>query len=96
METKNQSLLPTTIESAVRLLVGMVPESEQAKIATLPETGLAELHFDLGQWLRNNLGLWEVDSVLLKATGQSNADDACGVIIHAFWQKLQDGRPRFH
>lgn len=94
--TENRSSFPTTVEESIRLLASLVPEDEQVKIAALPETGLVELHFGLGKWVRNNLGLWDADSDLLKATGQSNADDASGVIIHAFWQKLQDGRPRFH
>ena len=48
------------------------------------------------QWVRNNLGLWEANSMLFQATGKSNADDASGVIIRAFWQALRDDLPKVH
>lgn len=49
---------PTTVEATVRLLLGLVPEDEQAKIVLMTEDDLMMLHFGLGQWIRNHLGLW--------------------------------------
>ncbi len=54
---------PVTVEEAVRLLGSLVPDEEQVKIVALPETSLVDLHFGLGKWVRNNLGLWNEDSV---------------------------------
>lgn len=88
--------LPTTVDEAVRLLQGLVPECEQAKIAALTQDELLALHFGLGQWVRNNLGLWGSNSPLLAATGKDNADDASAVIIRAFWQALRDDLPKLH
>lgn len=87
---------PATIESAVRLLQGLVPEDEQQKIRSMTEQDLAGLHFGLGQWIRNHLGLWGDNQALLHATGELNADDASGVIVRAFWLKLRDDLPRVH
>lgn len=88
--------LPTSVDAAVRVLQGMIPEDEQAKIAALPEAELTMLHFGLGQWIRNNFGLWQGNPQLLAATGERHADDASGVIIRAFWQRLRDDLPKWH
>lgn len=84
------------MDEAVRLLTGLVIENVQARIAALQETDLVYLHFGLGKWVRNNLGLWDADSDLLKTTGQTNADDASDLIVRAFWTKLKDELPKVH
>lgn len=94
--TDHQDTFPTTVEAAVRLLQGLVPENEQVKLAAMAEDELMTLHFGLGQWVRNHLGLWGANPVLLAATGENNADDASGVIIRAFWQVLRDDLPKVH
>ena len=92
----DQGAFPATVEAAVRLLQGLVPEVEQARIAMMLDDELTALHFGLGQWVRNHLGLWGDNPALLKATGEPNADDASVVIIRAFWQALQDDVPKVH
>ena len=92
----DQGVFPATVEAAVRLLQALVPGNEQAKIAAMKEDELSALHFGLGHWVRNNLGLWGGNSMLLQATGESNADDASGVIIRAYWQALNDDLPKVH
>ncbi len=94
----DESSLPETIEQAVRLLKSLIEKSEQDKIAAVPESDLVMLHMELGQWIRNTMGLWQGNIRLLAAaTGQQDPDDASGVIIQAFWQVLQDEeRPKVH
>ncbi|MDD2882631.1 MAG: hypothetical protein PHQ58_19595 [Rhodoferax sp.] len=92
--TDHQDAFPTSVEAAVRLLQGAVPESEQSKLVAMLEGDLMTLHFGLGQWVQNHLGLWGVNPALLAATGESNADDASIVIICAFWQRLQEETAR--
>ena len=87
---------PRTVEAAVRLLQGLVPEDEQQKIRSMSEQDLAILDFGLGQWIRNHLGLWGDNAALLRSTGEPHADDASGVIVRAFWLKLRDDLPRLH
>ncbi len=94
--TEDEHDFPKTIQEAVRLLQRLVPEPEQAKIAAMSEDELINQHFGLGMWIRNNLGLWEPDSVLVRATGQIEPDDASTVIIRAFWQRLRDDLPKVH
>ncbi len=68
----------------------------QDKIAAMLESDLVMLHMGLGQWIRNTMGLWQGNIRLLAATGERDPDDASGVIIQAFWQGLQDERPKVH
>jgi hypothetical protein len=94
--TDKHETFPITVEAAVRLLQGLVPENEQSKIAAMAQDELISLHFGLGQWVRNHLGLWGANPGLLAATGKANADDASDVITHAFWQALRDNLPKVH
>jgi hypothetical protein len=57
---------------------------------------LTTLHFGLGQWVRNHLGLWGDNAALLQATGEPDADGASGMIVCAFWLALRDGLPKVH
>jgi hypothetical protein len=93
---KNADNLPATVQEAVRLLQGLVPEDEKSRIAVMKHEDLTSLHFGLGQWIRNSLGLWQEDSALLAATGEADADDASAAIIQAFWLALREDRPRLH
>ncbi len=90
----DESSLPETIEQALRLLKSLIEKGEQDKIATMLESDLVMLHRGLGQWIRNNMGLWQGNDRLLAATGERDPDDASGVIIQAFWQVLQDERSK--
>ena len=83
---KQRTELPKTVDCAVRLMMELVPEGEQTRIAYMREEDLPGLHMSLGQWVRNNLGLWGENTALLAATGESNADDASAVLLReAFW-----------
>ena len=88
--------LPTTVDAAVRILRALVPVEEQAKITLLTEDQLLTLHFGLGQWVRNYFGLWGSNPELLKATSETDADDASGVILHKLWLALRDDLPKLH
>ena len=87
---------PTTIDAAVRALLGLVSAEDPAKITQMSEGNLIDLHFGLGQWIRNNFGLWEGNPDLMQATGERDPDDASGLILKALWQQLQDDLPKIH
>jgi len=87
---------PTTVDAAVRLLLGMVEESEQAKIAAMDSDEIYTLHFGLGMWIRNHMGFYAGNDQLLKDTGESEPDDASMVILRAFRDRLRADLPRIH
>jgi hypothetical protein len=57
---------------------------------------LWSLHFGLGHWTRNHLDLWGDNKDLLDATGETDADDASGVGVLAFWTQLRSKVPKCH
>jgi hypothetical protein len=86
----------TTVEAAVERLLELMPDADKTNIAAMAEGDLVTLHFGLGQWIRNNFGLWRDNPELLLATGKTDADEASGVIVRAFWQRLRDELPKVH
>ena len=97
MTTKS---LPTTIDEAVGVILVMLEDKYLSEITQMPFEHLFNLHFGLGQWIRNNLGLWQTDSALMKAiqvqTPSIHPDDASTVIIEALWHRLQETKPKVH
>lgn len=87
---------PTTIDAAVRVLLDLVAAEELAKITQMSEGDLMHLHFGLGQWIRNNFGLWKGNQDLMQATGALDPDDASSEIIKALWLQLNDDLPKLH
>ncbi len=85
-----------TVDAAVRLLQSLVPTAEQERIRAMAESDLWSLHYSLGQWTRNHMGLWGANKALLDATGQISADDASGVVVRAFWERLRSAQPTLH
>ena len=61
------------------------------------EEWMSETHHALGQWLRNNWGLWALgDSEIVNwfgAIGIKHADDMSGIILKMLWRDL-NGQPR--
>ena len=87
---------PTTVDEAVRVLHRLLPEDEQRKIAEMAEDDLILMHFGLGAWIRNNLGLWQGNTALQAATGESDADGASSAILMALWLSLRPTPPKLH
>ena len=97
MTTKS---LPTTLDEAVGVILAMLDDKDLSEIAQMPFDDLIDLHFGLGMWIRNNLGLWKADSALMKAiqaqTPGISPDDASMIIIKALWHRLQETKPKVH
>ncbi|WP_353847442.1 DUF6794 domain-containing protein [Accumulibacter sp.] len=64
--------------------------------AAIAESGLIGLHFGLGAWIPNNLGLWKGNRALLEAKGEAQADDASMVIVAAVWRRERGMAPKVH
>jgi len=80
-------------------------ENEKKKVRSIPETKLQKLHFGLGMYVRNELGLHEGNEVLIKACAISehgdfeslfflnDADSASHVILEEIWNRLNTITP---
>lgn len=83
-----------TLDEAIEYLLAALPEKDLERIASM-EKGefLAEAHFGLGMWIRNNLGLW-AGGPLAKDLEENHmcfmADDMSHVILKALWERLQN------
>ena len=84
---------PKSIKEAVGLLSSELSEKDKQAIRNIPEQELFLLHLNLGNYIRNEFGLWGNNEELLKAccpdNSLRNADDASMVIIRALWWALQ-------
>ena len=80
---------PKTVSEAVDILMHIMPEEELHKIKSSSEENLLFAHLGLGQFIRNNFGLWDENYELMHDCGVSNEDDASNVIVKALWNKLR-------
>ncbi|HPL68528.1 MAG TPA: hypothetical protein PLG94_18470 [Smithellaceae bacterium] len=80
---------PETIDEAVGVVIAALSDDERASIAALAQAELIGLHFGLGAWIRNNLGLWKGNDALMQAFRERDPeihpDDVSMVIVEAVW-----------
>lgn len=86
--------LPRTVEEAVDFLKSNLPVKDKTMIARMPENELVYLHNILGQYVRNNFGLWAENRSLIescRAMSRKNlSEDECSAfILKELWAKLQ-------
>lgn len=92
----NQKQFPATIDEAVGVVIATLSDDDKTTIAAMAEADLIGLHFGLGTWIRNNLGLWSENGPLLESAGALDPDDASQVIIEALWRRLREDVPKVH
>ena len=83
---------PKSIDEAVELLLTDLSERGRLAIRNMAEEELSSVHLSLGNYIRNEFGLWGDNEELLKACcpdgAPRNADGASAVIMRALWRKL--------
>ena len=95
MNEKSKAL-PKTVEQAVDILLSELSLKEKAAIANMQKNNLADLHFSLGRFIRNEFNPLAdneelMDSCrLLLGKQDLHPDDASSVIIESLWKNLQD------
>ena len=89
-----------TLDEAVGVAIAALSDEEKARMVAMAQSELIGLHFGLGMWIRNHLGLWKGNDELMLAIGQGNEsiapDDASMVIIEAVWERLREMLPKVH
>jgi hypothetical protein len=91
--SEKQKKLPKTMDEAIEMLLSTLSEKELQDIKNTPENELYILHFTLGGYIRNKLGLWGKNRELARSI--SNLDfliDPDGIsmtIIEELWKRLQ-------
>lgn len=79
---------PRTVSEAVGWLEAVLPEAELERIAAMAEDDLTGLHFEVGAYLRNRLGLWAGNNELKADAGAWHAVDVSMVVVKALWAQL--------
>ncbi len=74
------------MDEAVYVLELLIEDKEKEHIRNTSEDDLINLHFGLGQYIRNNFGLWHDNLELLESCGSiaMHSDDASMVIVRVF------------
>jgi hypothetical protein len=85
---------PRTVEEAVEYLISNLPLKDKTMIAKMPEDELHYLHNTLGQYIRNNFGLWAenrslMQSCCLRSSESLSKDECSAFIIKELWKRLQ-------
>ena len=95
-----QKQWPVTIEESADVVIAALTETEAAKISGMSESELINLHFGVGMWIRNNLGLWQGNDALIQALRERepgiHPDEASMLIIEQVWRRLREMAPKMH
>jgi len=87
---------PSTVEQAVERLATELSLKDKSTIANMAETELSTLHLNLGEYIRNEFGLWSDYQDLMKSccliTGKDSVDEneASSIIIKQLWKQLRE------
>lgn len=82
---------PTTVDDCMKAFTEMLTPEEQAQLSMMTKDELGMCHHALGQFIRNNWGLWQEDSPLcmhMKALGFIHADDMSMSLIEEWWARM--------
>jgi hypothetical protein len=86
---------PLDADTAMRLILGLIPESERARVAGIAGDDQTLVYVGLGQWLGRHLGPCGGLDVPMQEVARSG-DDEADVIIRAYWRWLRDRVPTVH
>jgi hypothetical protein len=84
--------IPQNLNECFIELRKILTPKELEKFILCSEDELWKYHHGLGQWLRNNWGLWQGSDLKssFEEMGLWHADDMSGVIIDSFHRHLKD------
>ncbi len=95
IDSSEEVAKPQTVDEVVEQLINGLPLKDKTSIANMTEDELDALHFTLGQYIRNNFGLWDKNSELMKSCKKVSEkillgqDEASGIIIKELWKHLK-------
>ena len=90
----NQIKIPTNLSECfdeLDIIFGAASENDQEWVKTSNEEDfMADTHHSLGQWIRNEWGLWSKNTalyMLLNEMGLWHADDMSSIILTSYHRK---------
>ena len=98
--TMVQKHWPATVSEAVGVILIALSDEDKALISRMQKDELIGLHFSLGMRIRNNLGLWQGNALLMEAIREHSPnihpDDVSMVIIESLWDRVREMTPKVH
>ena len=96
-DTKRKPLKPPkTVEQAVERLIDELSLKDRTTLGNLAEDELINLHINLGEYIRNEFGLWSGNEDLMSSCctiakmDKIHEDTASTIIIEALWERLRE------
>jgi hypothetical protein len=86
---------PKTMEAAIDRLTKALSLKEKTTLANMAETKLSTLHFNLGEYIRNEFCLWSGNVELMASCrliakrADIHQDEATSMIIKELWKRLR-------
>jgi hypothetical protein len=93
---KHSEPLPKTVDEAVKRLISEMPLKDKTTIANMAESELSLLHTNIGEYIRNEFGLWSGNKDLMASCcffakkENVNEDEASSIIIRELWKRLRE------
>ncbi len=83
---------PSNLEECMTALNEMLSKEDIAEFLKMSKDDVGRLHHGLGQWIRNNWGLWEEKELFhhMKSLGFIHQDDMSHSIMTEFWNRLHN------
>ena len=76
-------------EAVCKMIEGHWEDKEMLLRVMGSDVLLEQYHHTLGQWIRNNFGLWNGNAALLESCGREHPDDASYVILGALRERVK-------
>jgi hypothetical protein len=92
---KESAPLPKTVDEAVKRLISDMSLKDRTIVANMAEIELSLLHANLGEYIRNEFGLWSGNSDLMTSCcffakkEKVQEDEASSIIIEELWKRLR-------
>lgn len=85
-------MIPTTLDECMEALKERLSPADQVALIRSSADDLGLYHHGLGQWIRNNWGLWKGGPLLdhMTSLGFLHADDMSMSIIREFWARMNN------
>ena len=93
---KQSAPLPKTVDEAVKRLISEMALKDKTIIANMAETELSLLHTNIGEYIRNEFGLWSGNKALMTSCcffakkEKVQEDEASSIIIRELWKRLRE------
>ncbi len=85
-----------TVAEAVERLIKELSLKDKTTIANMAETDLSTLYLNLGEYIRNEFGLWSGNQDLITSCSlivkrhNVHEDEASSIIIRELWEQLRE------